>query len=161
MVALDPFVPLLDRVRLGHHLPGQRREGGQALGDRWPGSGPRGRLDRPLAAPSQVPVQGGQGQDAEPLQPLHHAQGELDAVVALRRLPAPMLANRVTEFAAAQLGKAPDGLLDGGDLFAGEALAEKGSRLQALDARVHGCLRASIPTLADSGAGVSPWRKIT
>ena len=70
-----------------------------------------------------------------------------------------ILAKLVSEFVAPQFGEAPGGLLDGGDLLAGKALAEEGGRLQALNARVHGCRRASIPPRADPSAQVNPKQK--
>ncbi len=61
----------------------------------------------------------------------------MNAVAALRRLPAQVLADGVAQLGAAQLREQPHGLLDVGDLPPGQALAEECRGFKVLDQRVH------------------------
>ena len=136
VVALHPFVPLRDRLRLGHRLQLQGRQAGQRPVDQRPRRGAAGQLDRLLPAAPAMPL-GRQAQDTEPLQLFQQAQGALEAVAAAGRPPAQVLADGTPQLGAAQLGEAPDGDLDVSELLAGEALAQKGGRFEILDQRVH------------------------
>ena len=138
MIALNPLVPFRDRLPGGHHLQGQRREVGQAVLDGGLRGGARRRLRAARAAAPEGAVEGGQGDDAEPLEFLEQALGERDAVVARGRAPAEMLADGLAELVAAELGQGGDRLLNVGDLLAGQPLAAESGAGEVLDALVHG-----------------------
>ncbi len=103
-----------------------------------------------------------QGEELEAFEFRQHAHGQLDAIAAGRRLPAEMLSDGMAEFGAAQLGEEADGLLDVGDLAAGEALAEEGGGLELLDAGVDGgCGTHPIPSWQMEAKKLSPCAEKT
>ena len=150
VVVLDEFIPQPCLLRHGQ-LQAERQQVPQPVCDQRPGSGARGqgdRLERP--GPHLVGALGGQRQDAGPLEPLQQAEGGHDPVAAGGRAPAQVLADRLRQLLAAQRRERRHPLLDGGDLPAREAPAEKGGRLEILDAGIHGSSQETCSRL--------PWQ---
>ena len=66
-----------------------------------------------------------------------HAEAGTNLVVALRRGPAEVLADRLRQFVAAVVGQKLDGFLDVGDLPPRQASAGEGGRFKVNDSLVH------------------------